>query len=438
MTPPSEVTCSRRKNWSTPAQCFLSAVILLLVIGILAVYSASFFRADARWGDPLFYVSRQVQGLVLGLAALWVALRLSPTFWLKLAPLAIAGCLGLLTLALFVADSRLGARRWLDVPGVGVTFQPSELVKISFPLFIAWSVVRFPRLHLTRGWLRRSGADPAEFGRWKSERGRRVLFRLVQLAVLGALVGLIAVEPDLGTSVFILTVGTLLLVASRLPWIYFVLFAALAIPAGYQVLQKRDMSEIRQRFDGVLNPERVPQVWHGLLSIGSGGTWGRGLGEARGKELFIPEEYNDFIFTIYAEETGFVGVLVLLLLYSVILQAGWRIARDCPNPALRILALGLTLNLVVQAIVNLMVTTAMAPTKGIGLPLVSYGSTSLTVALLQVGVILSIARLEAVESTVPERVKAPIVPSEALTEVSDANPQDWPVAVPVTVNGEAA
>lgn len=407
------------RGLSRPAQCFLAAVTLLVAIGLLTVYSASFFRADTRWGDPLFYVARQSQGLVLGLAALWIAVRVRPTFWLRLAPWLIALCVVLLAALFVVADARLGARRWLTVPGLGASFQPSELVKIAFPLFLAWGIWKFPRLHLTKRFLRRSGADDAARATWRGERGRRVLLRATQLAVLGLLVGLIAIEPDLGTAAFILAVGTLLLVVTGLPWAYFVTLALLVVPVGYVAVKDRNPEEIRQRFDGVLAPERVPQVWNGLLSIGSGGVWGRGVGNAHGKDLFIPEEYNDFVFAVYAEETGFIGVVVLLGLFSVLLQAGWRIARDCPHPALRVLGLGLTLNLVIQAIINLMVTTAMAPTKGIGLPFISYGSTSLSVALLQVGIVLGISRVVRWDSAVP----APAAPTTKRPAAASSSPR---------------
>ena len=151
---------------------------------------------------------------------------------------------------------------------------------------------------------------------------------------------------------------------------------------------------------GLFDPGAVHQVKHSLIAISSGGVAGRGLGNGWEKTGYLPEPFNDFIFAIFAEEMGLIGVLTLLGLFAVFLHSGWRIARGCPVPALRLVAIGMTLSIVLQAVINIAVASAMAPTKGISLPFISHGSSGLVVLLLQVGILIGIAR------TAPSRESA--------------------------------
>ena len=167
-------------------------------------------------------------------------------------------------------------------------------------------------------------------------------------------------------------------------------------PAFLWLFQAR-RAELLQRFQGFLEPMQVYQVQRSLFGIGSGGAAGKGVGLGMEPAFYLPEAYNDFIFSVFAEETGFLGVVVLLGLFTLFLQSGWRIVRRCPDPALRILGLGILVNIILQAVINIAVATASAPTKGIGLPFLSYGSSGLTMVLLQVGILLALSRLPSKE-----------------------------------------
>ncbi len=379
-----------RRRLSPAGRWFLFATVLLACGGWILVFSASSTKASLD-GDVFRYFFLQGRGLLLGGFALVVASLVPPRWWLRLAP-----AFGLLTVALLLlvltplGNKAGGARRWLNF---GLTFQPSELAKIAVPLLIAWCIDRYPLLHLSRRDVESTLSGTELASRWNASLWRRRALRVAQLVGLGLIVFLIAIEPDLGTAAFVLGVGISLLWLSKLPFSYLVGFGLAGAPFVVLILARRSLAELLQRFDGFFRPETVYQVWVSLTTIASGEWFGKGIGNSQAKELYLPAGHNDFIFAIYAEEFGFVGVVLLLTLYSILLQAGWRAVKDCPYPALRILGLGLVVNLALQAIINIAVSTALAPTKGIGLPFISYGSTSLTVALFAVGMILSISRL---------------------------------------------
>ncbi|MFN0057087.1 MAG: FtsW/RodA/SpoVE family cell cycle protein [Planctomycetota bacterium] len=377
---------------SPPARLFVSAVLVLLAIGLVAVLSASSYRAGIRYGDPTTLLVKQCLGAALGGLALVLAMHLRPEFWLRLSPVFFG-----VTLAALAATyggiglERNDARRWINLGGF--VLQPTELAKLAIPLLFAWLFHKYPFLHWDARQFRSSVLHGSVWQiRWRAERWQRLALRSAQLGILALVVGLIAKQPDYGSAFFVLTSGLLMLLLTRLPWPYLVAGFTACVPAAIWLYNERK-AELTQRLDGLLNPERVDQVYHSLLAIGSGGWFGKGVGLGDEKRLFLPEEYNDFIFSVFAEETGFIGVCVLVLLFSILLQSGWRIVRECPHPALRLLGFALVVNLVAQAVVNIAVATASAPTKGIGLPFISHGSSSLCVMLLEVGILLSIARV---------------------------------------------
>ncbi len=209
------------------------------------------------------------------------------------------------------------------------------------------------------------------------------------VAVVGAL---IALEPDYGSAAFVVALGILLLLLAGFPLPYLAGGALLVAPVvSWLYLERRDF--IHNRLDGLLDPMSVYQVRHSLYGVGSGGALGKGFGLGDEKAFFLPEASNDFVFAVFAEENGFVGVVILILLFSLLLQTGWRVVRDCPQPALRLLGLGIVISIVLQAVVNVAVATASAPTKGIALPFISAGSSGLSMLLLEIGILLAISRV---------------------------------------------
>ena len=354
----------------------LGAALLLLAIGLVTVYSASFYRALVREVGQYFFLEQQVLGAGLGLVALAIASRIDPRRWIDLAPLAYLVTIASLVLVWSpLGEAHGGARRWIDL-GV-VSFQSSELAKISVPLLMVW-------------YLRRYGALGGEQTRLK------VHVNLLLIASLLLPVGLVLIQPDLGTAAFLVAVGFLLVLCADVPVRYALGLGVLGSPVLLWQVQKR-WDEITDRFAGMTNPEKVDQVRHALTAIRAGGVDGAGLGLSTEKTLYLYAEFSDFIFAVYAEETGLIGISILLLLYVALLIGGWRLILACRDFHLRLIAIAIVCNLIIQTLLNLAVNTALAPTKGIALPFISHGSTGLSIALLQVGILLGISRLAARE-----------------------------------------
>lgn len=357
------------------ARWFLAATVALLSLGLVLLFSASFYRGLDVSQDPTFFLRRQGLGVLLGTVALLAAFWIKPRTWLRWAPYLYLGCLVLLALVLTQPKIN-GARRWFAMPFVG-SVQPSELAKIIVPLFVAWCYHRF-------------GIDSPR-GVTSASRYQSVL--MVCVGLVGALVFL---QPDYGTGVFLLTVSGCLLLVGGIP-VRLLRNASLVMVPGVCIMFLMRQEVVRERLNGLFNPTSVFQVDQSLAGLQAGGWWGSGLGLGLQKAA-IPYQYTDFIFAVVGEELGFLGVLGVLLMLSVLLHTGARIVTRCPDPALRLVALAIVVNIVLQSCINIAVATASAPTKGIGLPFASYGSSSLTVLLLQVGILLSIARLHRRES----------------------------------------
>lgn len=351
------------------ARWFLAAVTCLLALGLVILFSATFLAGWRVHGDPTHFLQRQVIGVLIGGVALVVGMLVPARRWLALAPMMFVGVAALLALVLVIGVDRNGARRWFAVPGIG-SLQPSELAKVALPLFVAWGLERLGLLRARRprwGW--REHALPC--------------------AVLGVAF-LVILEPDYGTGLFLLGVcGILLLVAGvpRATLRIGILVLGVSLVAMFFARQEVMM----RRLQALSDPRNQFQVDQSLIGIHGGGWLGQGLGLGLQKAM-VPEHSTDFIVAVVGEELGVVGLLVLLGLLTLTLQSGAGIVRRCPDPALRLVALALVTNIVLQACVNIAVATASAPTKGIPLPFLSFGSSGLTVLMFEVGLLMSIAR----------------------------------------------
>ncbi|MGZ6124755.1 MAG: putative lipid II flippase FtsW [Myxococcales bacterium] len=349
----------------------LVAVLLLVAFGVVMVYSASAVYAGARLGDPLWFFKRQALGALLGLSALLAVMKLGYRRLEALAvPLVIVS---LLLLALVqvpgLGHAAGGARRWMKLGPW--TFQPSELAKISLVL-----------------WLSRSLAKKQEHIRVFSV---GFLPHLIMLALFGALLML---EPDFGTAVVlaVVTFALLFVAGTRLTWLV-AMAAALAPVAA--ILVWRSPYRI-QRVLTFLDPWKDPrghgyQTVESLLGFGAGGTLGVGLGESRQKLFFLPAAHTDFILSIVGEELGFAGVAAVLLLFAAIVWRGIKAAWASPDAFGCWAALGLTLLLGVEALVNAGMALALLPTKGMALPFISYGMSSVISSCTAAGVLLSVS-----------------------------------------------
>jgi cell division protein FtsW len=349
----------------------LGAVLLLLMLGVVMVYSASAVYAGARLGDPLWFLKRQAAGALVGLAALLGAMKLGYRRLESLAVPLVLISLALLALLQVPGFGVIagGARRWLRLGFL--TFQPSELGKIALVIWLARSLAR------------------------KQERIRvfSVGF-LPHLIMLGLFSVLLMLEPDFGTTVVlgVVTFAILFVAGARLTWLMALAGAAAPVLA---LLVWRSPYRI-QRVLTFLDPWKDPrghgyQTVESLLGFGAGGAFGVGLGESHQKLFFLPAAHTDFILSIVGEELGFAGVAGVLLLFAVIVWRGVRAAHAAPEAFGCWIALGLTLLLGVEALVNSGMALALLPTKGMALPFLSYGMSSVIASCAAAGILLSVS-----------------------------------------------
>jgi len=349
----------------------LGVVLVLTMFGVVMVYSASAVYAGARLGDANWFFRRQAIGALIGVAALIVVLKLGSRRLEALALPLLFISLGLLLLMHLpgIGHSAGGARRWIRIGAV--TFQPSELAKIALVLWLARSLAR------------------------KQERIR--LFSvgfLPHVFMLGVFGVLFMLEPDFGTAVVLAVVTFALLFVAGAPLSYLMAVAGAAAPIAAVLVWK---SPYRiQRVLTFLDPWKDPrghgyQTVESLLGFGSGGAFGVGLGESHQKLFFLPAAHTDFILSIVGEELGFAGVASVLLLFALLVWRGIKAAHAAPDAFGCWLALGLTLLLAVEALINAGMALALLPTKGMALPFVSYGMSSVIASCIAAGMILSVS-----------------------------------------------
>jgi cell division protein FtsW len=355
-----------------PDMWLLGTAVLLLSIGVVMVYSASAIFAADRFRDPYFFLKKQLVWAALGGACLWGTLRLDYRRlerW-TLPLLIVAGVLLVLVLVPPLGQAINGTRRWIRLGPV--SFQPAELAKLALAVFLAAFVAR-----------RRDSIGDA----WRGF--------VPPLAVAGALALLVVAQPDLGNAVTLLalTFTVLFLAGSRTRHLSYV--AAAAIPL---VVVAIAVAPYRlRRIMAFLDPWQDPrgdgfQIIQSWLAIGSGGLLGRGIGDSRQKLFYLPEAHTDFIFAVVAEEVGFVGAMAVLALFALLVWRGLRIGLRAPDVFGAYLALGITVLLATQALVNLGVVTGLLPTKGLPLPFISFGGSALLMTMAATGILLNISQ----------------------------------------------
>ena len=347
------------------------ATLLLICVSIVMVYSASAPVAFDRYGRPSMFLIKQAMWLSMGLALLWVAMRVDyrtyrePVFiWTGL------GVVGVALVAVLFSPPVNNARRWFGVAGVGV--QPSELAKLVAIVFIAALLER--RMH----------------------RINDIKYALMPIAVVVlGLVALILLEPDFGTSMALLLVAGVMVFAAGLSYRYIIGVVLVAAPAVYILVM--GTAYRRQRMLTFLDPWHDPlgagfQVIQSLIAVGTGGIWGKGLMNGVQKLFYLPEPHTDFIYAVISEELGLVGATLVLLCFCAVTWRGLRVALRAPDTFGAFLALGLTTMVATQAFFNISVVLGLLPTKGIPLPLVSAGGSSLLVNLIGMGILLNVSQ----------------------------------------------
>ncbi|GCE18107.1 putative lipid II flippase FtsW [Dictyobacter kobayashii] len=353
-----------------PDPILLVAVLALLCIGLIMVYSASSFAAARYFGDASYYFQKQLLGAVLGVVAMLVTMRIDYRIWRRFSLLGLAIGLPLLAAVLFVGSSAYGASRWL-VFGSFFSFQPSELIKLVLALYIA-------------DWLARKGKQVGTF-----------LYGLTPFVLLvGLVLGLVLLQKDMGTACVIAALTTVMFFTAGANILQFLL----AMGCGFLIFLSQAFSGYRYyRLIGFLNPFKYTtdinlQLYQSLLALGSGGWLGVGLGASRQKTGYLPLPYIDSIFAIVGEEMGYIGCMVVIALFMVLAFRGFRLARRTQDVYGALLATGITTWIVVQAMINIGATTGTIPYTGVPLPFISFGGTSLVISLAGIGVLLNISR----------------------------------------------
>jgi cell division protein FtsW len=356
-----------------PDYPLLTAVGVLVPIGLVMVYSASFVDAFTNHDNQLYYVLRQLGGAVLGTIGLLVVQRIDYRFWRKYSVQLLAVTLVLLLLVLILPASITevnGARSWIRLGPFSM--QPSEIAKLALVVYFA-------------DWLSRRGAKLGN-----------VSYGLIPFAVmLGVVCGLVMLEHDLGTTVVLVVIAGIVYFAAGANLLHIAGATAVAGGAFWAMVK---LAAYRQdRIAAWIDPfahyqDAGWQPAHALYALGSGGLFGVGLGQGRQKFLWLAQAHTDAIFAVIGEELGLVGTLFVVTCFLVIAYRGMRIAGRAPDPFAALLATGLTAWLVLQALINIAVVTTLVPFTGLTLPFLSYGGTSLGMCMLAAGILLNISR----------------------------------------------
>ena len=356
----------------TPDLWLFGLIVALVSIGVVMVYSASAIMAADRFHDPLHFLKRQGMWVILGMIALWAGMRFDyrrlERFVVPL--LAVSFVLLVIVLVPPFGQEINGTRRWLRLGPV--SFQPVELAKLSLLLYLA-------------SFLAHREEAMASFGRGL----------LPLLLMAGGMAGLTLLQPDMGNAMvlLILTLALAYLGGARVMHMGLIAGAALPLCAVAIAMKPYRL----RRMVAFMNPWNDPQgsgfqIIQSFLALGSGGWLGRGLGESKQKLFYQPEAHTDFVFAIIGEEFGIAGAAVVVALFTLLIWRGLRIGLRAPEAFGSYLALGLTVMLATQTIVNLGVVTGSLPTKGLPLPFISFGGSALTMTLFSAGVLLNISQ----------------------------------------------
>lgn len=346
--------------------------LLLVVVGLVMVFSASAVVAQERFNSPYTFVGKQALWALAGVLIMLVLMHVDYTAYNSPRFIYSALCVTTLLLVLvFFFPTSHNTHRWIRFGGF-FTLQPSEIAKPVLILFLAWFL--HTRLDLMRDW-------------------KHTLLRAAVMPVVFIL--LIVKQPDLGTALVLLGVTAMMLLLAGMEWKY-LLFGLCATLPGLAALLFM-VAWRRQRMLVFLNPESDPQgagfhINQSLIAVGTGGLTGRGYMEGVQKLFYLPEAHTDFIFANIAEELGFIGSILIVLLFVVLGVRGLRATFRCQDPFARLVAFGITTTILLQAFFNISVVLSLVPTKGIPLPLISFGGTSIFCTLASIGILLNITK----------------------------------------------
>jgi cell division protein FtsW len=344
--------------------------IALTCFGVVMVYSASNIMAAKRFHDGFFFLKRQGLFAILGFAIMLGVMHIDYRFWKKMAVPALLLCLVLLVMVLIpgIGGKAGGASRWIKLPGFNL--QPSEMAKLALIMYMAYSLDK------------------------KQEKVKSFAIGIVpHMIVLALLIGCLAMQPDLGGALTLFAVAFTMLFAAGTRLSHIISVILLAMPL---LAYKLSRGYHKGRMEAWSNPWSDPegkgfQIIQSWLALGTGGVFGQGLGEGKQKLFYLPEAHTDFILSVIGEELGFLGVLVIIGMFFLLVQRAMRISVAAPDTFGRFLALGIAVLFGIEATVNMGVVTGLLPTKGLALPFISYGGSSLLISLFAVGILLNIS-----------------------------------------------
>ena len=393
----SEKKSVQRHGFDVP---FFVIALLILLIGVIMVLSASFARSYYMSGDPMWFFSRQIVFAALGLVSLLIVSRIPTRIMSRLSIHLLLASIALLILVLIIGVTINGARRWIGVGGVtetALTFQPSEVAKLGVIMAFAQMACKF------------------------GKKMNRFRYGVLPFALVTAVIVILLYrQPHISAIIIIATIASVMMLVggTQLRWFLLAglfvvaLISAIIVP---RMLVSNEYNEtpltIREavidasgslgyagsRISAWLDPDADPlntgfQTRQSLLAIGSGGLFGQGLGQSRQKFLYLPEEHNDFIFAVVSEELGFIGAVLILMLFVLLIVRGYMLSFRASDRFGQMIVFGITSLLAIQVFFNVAVVTNLIPATGISLPFFSYGGTALLLQLVQVGIVLSVSR----------------------------------------------
>lgn len=359
---------------------FLSFVLILLTVGLVMLFSASYAYSYEYYGNSYKFITRQSMFAVLGVAAMLIISKIDYHFWRKFAWIVYGISIAMLAVvkALPPMIKGMDVKRWIVIGPIN--FQPSEVAKFAVILLF-------------------SSLIAANYKQMKN-----IKFIALLVLLLVAPCGLVIIEPHLSATVLIFAIGVVLLIVGGLQKRYIFGGIALGGVLGVGAIATGVIGYGSDRIKYWLDPWADAkglgfQTIQSLLAIGSGGILGRGIGQSRQKYLWVPEPHNDFIFAIVCEELGLIGALVIILLFCLLVWRGFSIAMRAKDKFGSLLAIGLTFQVGLQAMLNIWVVTNTIPNTGISLPFFSYGGTSLLILLAEMGIVMSVSRGANIEKT---------------------------------------
>ncbi len=379
------VAASRRRKKEQTEYFFdytlLFIVLFLLGFGLVMVYSVSSYEAYADYEDAAYYLKKQLLASIIGLVAMIITANIPYKIWMKFTAVAYVVSLVLIGLVPFFGKEVNGAKRWLIIPGIGMSVQPAEIAKLAMILVLAQLVCKMG----------------------KSVRTLRGMTFLMVIATPPVLMVLLCTR-NLSSAIIILGIAVLMIFVADPKYKKYIIVGliAIAIVAAfvYYVSTLEMSGELHYRLRRVLawlHPEDFIedegyQTLQALYAIGSGGIWGKGLGQSMQKLGFIPEAQNDMIFSIICEELGLFGAIAIIIMFVMLLWRMMVIANNAPDLFGALIVVGVMGHIAIQVILNIAVVTNTIPNTGISLPFISYGGTSVLFLLIEIGLVLSVAK----------------------------------------------